>query len=42
MCARVVKTALCLVLGEGIPGRLKVWCIYSYYLEHLINERMKH
>ena len=37
----VVKTALSLVLGEGIPGHRKTWCISSYYLEGLITGRMK-
>ena len=41
MRARVVKTSLCLVLGDGVPGRLKAWCIHSYYLEGLMTERTK-
>ena len=35
MRMRVVKTVLCLVLGENIPDRLKVWCIHTYSLEGL-------
>ena len=41
MCVHVVKTALNLVLGEGVPSRLKAWCIHSYYLEGLMTERTK-
>ena len=41
MLAHVVKTVLCLVLGDGVPGCLKAWCIHSYYLEGLITERTK-
>ena len=41
MRARVVKTSLCLVLGDGVPGHLKAWCIHSYNLEGLMTERMK-
>ena len=41
MRARVVKTALSLVLGEGRPSRLKTWCVHSYYLEGLMTGRTK-
>ena len=41
MHEHVVKTVLSLVLGEGVPGHLKTWCIHSYYLEGLMTGRMK-